>query len=133
VTFDTVDLLSGMGIEYVADWVMDDQPFRIGTSSGEIISIPYTVEMNDVAMMAVGQHVSSEFLARGKLQFDRLYQESAQVTRIMSISVHPYLSGVPHRIGYFEELLDYIRQKEDVLFWTGEQILDWFKEQSDRL
>jgi hypothetical protein len=45
----------------------------------------------------------------------------------MAISVHPYISGVPHRIGYFEQLYEYIRQRPGVLLWTGEQILDWYK------
>ena len=44
----------------------------------------------------------------------------------MSISIHPYLSGVPHRIGYVEELLDTIVKHDGVLFMTGEQILDWY-------
>jgi hypothetical protein len=44
----------------------------------------------------------------------------------MAISLHPYLSGVPHRIGYVEELFEHILRKPDVLFWTGEQILDWY-------
>ena len=128
-TFETIDLLAEEGIEYVADWVLDDQPCRIDTSVGPIVSIPYTVELNDVAMMAVAQHTSDEILRRGVRQFDRLYQESGSITRVMSISIHPYLTGVPHRIGYFEELLDYIQKKDGVLFWTGERILDWYKAQ----
>ena len=48
-TFDTVDLLATEGIEYVADWILDDQPCEIATDSGKLISIPYTIEMNDVA------------------------------------------------------------------------------------
>ena len=44
----------------------------------------------------------------------------------MSISIHPYLTGVPHRIGYLEELLDAIAKHDDVVFMTGEQILDWY-------
>lgn len=125
-TFDTIDLLAEEGVAYVADWVLDDQPCRIDTSAGPIVSIPYTVEMNDVAMMAIAQHNSDEWLKRGVRQFERLYAESSGITRVMSISVHPYLTGVPHRIGYLEELLDAIRQKEGVVFWTGEQILDWY-------
>ena len=82
--------------------------------------------MNDVAMMAVGLHASDEWLKRGLRQFERLYQESASITRIMSISIHPYLSGVPHRIGYVEELLDTVVKHDGVLFMTGEQILDWY-------
>jgi hypothetical protein len=125
-TFDTIDFLAEEGVAYVADWVLDDQPCRIDTTAGPIVSIPYTVEMNDVAMMAVAEHASDEWLKRGLRQFDRLYAESAEITRVMSISVHPYLTGVPHRIGYLEELLDAIRKKDGVVFWTGEQILDWY-------
>jgi peptidoglycan/xylan/chitin deacetylase (PgdA/CDA1 family) len=125
-TLDTVDLLAAEGIEYVADWVLDDQPCRIATDSGSIVSIPYTVEMNDVAMMAVGLHASDEWLKRGLKQFERLYQESESIPRIMSISIHPYLTGVPHRIGYLEELLDSIGKCDDVVFMTGAKILDWY-------
>jgi allantoinase len=50
--------------------------------------------------------------------------EKRSVTRIMSISNHPYLTGVPHRIGYLEELLDAIAQHNDVVFMTGELIPD---------
>jgi hypothetical protein len=77
-------------------------------------------------MMAVSQHASDEWLKRGLRHLDRLHAESAEITRIMSISIHPYLTGVPHRIGYLEELLDSIREREGVAFWTGEQILDWY-------
>jgi len=126
-TFETVDILSEEGIEYVADWVLDDQPCEIATTAGSIISIPYTVEMNDVCMMAVAQHSSQEWRDRGIRQFDRLYQESARSARVMAISLHPFLSGVPHRIGYVEEVYEHIRKKSDVLFWTGEQILDWYR------
>jgi allantoinase len=125
-TFETVDILSQEGIEYVADWVLDDQPCEISTSTGTIISIPYTVEINDVCMMAVAQHSSQEWLARGVRQFDRLFQDSATTARVMAISVHPFLSGVPHRIGYVEELFQHILDRPGVLFWTGEQILDWY-------
>jgi peptidoglycan/xylan/chitin deacetylase (PgdA/CDA1 family) len=127
-TFETVDILSEEGIEYVADWVLDDQPCEIATTAGTIISIPYTVEMNDVSMMAVAQHASQEWLDRGIRQFDRLYQESATSARVMAISVHPFLSGVPHRIGYVEDVFKHMLNKPDVVFWTGAQILDWYRQ-----
>lgn len=125
-TADTADILADEGIRYVADWVMDDLPCQLKTTAGPLVTLPYTVEINDVAMMAVAQHTSAELLERGRRQFDRLYLESATSPRVMSISVHPYLSGVPHRIGYLEELLDYIASHGDVVFWTGEQIYNWY-------
>ena len=126
-TFETIDILAEEGIEYVADWVIDDQPCEIATTTGSVVAMPYTVEINDVPMMSVAQHASSEWLARGIRQFDRMYQESGNSARVMAISMHPYLSGVPHRIGYVEELFQYVQNKPDVVVWTGEQILDWFR------
>ena len=61
-----------------------------------------------------------------RAQFDRLHADGAHTARIMAISVHPYLSGVPHRIGWLENVLDYIRGHADVKWWTGAQILDWY-------
>jgi hypothetical protein len=34
--------------------------------------------------------------------------------------------GAPHRLKYFRKIFENIRQKPDVLFWTGEQILEWY-------
>jgi allantoinase len=126
-TFDTVDWLAEAGIEYVADWVLDDQPVDIRTKHGTVVSVPYTVEMNDIAMMALQNHPSEEWLRRGIDQFDRLYAEGEKTARVMAISVHPYITGAPHRIGYLERLYDYILQRPGVALWTGEQILDWYK------
>ena len=128
-TFETVDLLAAEGIEYVADWVLDDQPCRIETASGPIVSVPYTVEMNDIAMMQIQNHPSHEWLRRGTDTFDRLWREGEKIPRVMAISVHPYITGVPHRISYLEKLYEYILSREGVLMWTGEEILDWFLKQ----
>ncbi|MCD6042175.1 MAG: polysaccharide deacetylase [Burkholderiales bacterium] len=125
-TYDTIDWLAEAGIEYVADWVLDDQPVKIDTAHGPIVSVPYTVEMNDIAMMVLQSHSSEEWLRRGIDHFDRLYAEGEKSARVMAISVHPYISGVPHRIGYLERLYEYIRQRPGVCLWTGEQILDWY-------
>ena len=92
-TFDTIDYLAEAGIEYVADWVLDDQPVYIATAHGPVLSVPYTVEVNDIAMMVVQHHSAEEMLRRGSDHFDRLYEESAVSRRVMAISVHPYVSG----------------------------------------
>jgi peptidoglycan/xylan/chitin deacetylase (PgdA/CDA1 family) len=125
-TYDTIDHLAEAGIEYVADWVLDDQPCLIQTATRPVVSVPYTVEMNDIAMMALQHHPSEEWLRRGIDHFDRLYQEGEKSARVMAISLHPYISGVPHRIGYVEKLYEYILQRPGVMLWTGEQILDWY-------
>ena len=128
-TDDTLDLLAEAGIEYVPDWVLDEQPLPITTRSGEMISIPYTVEINDVVISAVQQQRSDEILRRGCDQFDRLYLDGAKAPRVMAISIHPFLTGVSHRIKYLEALYDYILGHEGVMMWTGAEILDWYRSQ----
>lgn len=125
-TDETLDLLAEAGIDYVADWVLDDQPVTLRAGGRTLVSIPYTVEINDVVISAIQHHRSDEIFLRGRDQFDRLYTESASSARVMAISIHPYLTGVPHWIKYLEALYDYIRGHEGVLFWRGEDILDWY-------
>ena len=48
----------------------------------------------------------------------------------MSIAMHPYLSGSPHRIKYVRETFEHILSKPGVVCWDGEQILDWFSERT---
>ena len=128
-TDETLDLLAEAGIEYVADWVLDEQPLGLRTRAGEIVSVPYTVEINDVVISAVQQQPSDEIFRRGRDQFDRLYLDGAKAPRVMAISIHPYLTGVPHRIKYLEQLYDYILGHEGVVMWTGAEILDWYRSQ----
>ena len=58
---------------------------------------------------------------------DRLYKESETITRIMAISLHPYITGAAHRIRYLEELYRYILERTDVAMWTGAEIADWYR------
>ena len=126
-TDDTLDILSEHGIKYTANWPVDDLPQDLKVKSGKrMITLPYPIEINDVVMTSVQVHKSDEIFTRGKLQFDRLYQESDENVKIMAISVHPYLTGVPHRISFFEQLLDYILNHQDVEIMTGKDIYNWY-------
>ena len=118
-TADTIDHLAEAGIEYVANWVLDDQPVWIDAAPRKVVSVPYSLEINDIAMMVIQNHTASELLVRGRHYFDRLYEESAKTTRVMAIAVHPYLTGTPHRIHYLEELYTHILDKPGVVHWTG--------------
>ena len=126
---ETIDCLSRAGIEYVADWVLDDQPVWIQASPSPVLSVPYTVELNDIPMMLLQNNRGEEMFLRGVDHFERLWSESLTIPRVMAISVHPYVSGTPHRITYFEKLLDYIQKKDGVLIQTGEWISNWYRTQ----
>ena len=129
-TFETPDILAEEGIEYVCDWCNDDQPYAMKVRSGRLVSIPYTLELNDIPIFAVQHHSSPELFQRTRDQFDTLYREGADSARVMAISTHPYITGVPHRIKYFDMALNYVRRFRGVTFMTGSEILDWYNSAS---
>jgi len=131
-TGETLDLLRLNGIEYVADWVIDDLPQEIATPHGTITAIPYSVETNDIVIHALQHLPSDQFLKRCTDQFDRLYLEGESNARIMAISVHPYITGVPHRIKYLEALLDYVIGHDGVALMTASEIGDWYRAEMSR-
>jgi peptidoglycan/xylan/chitin deacetylase (PgdA/CDA1 family) len=125
-TFETPELLVDAGVKYIGDWVYDDEPTVIRTAKGPLVTLPYTVEINDITMMIV-QHHESDYLARRAIdQFDRLYAEGKSRAKIMALAIHPYISGQPHRIKYLEAIYDHVRRFEGVLHWNGAEILDWY-------
>ena len=125
-TWETPDLLAEEGYDYVADWVLDDQPVWLKTRGKPILNLPYTQEINDVAMIAVQKHAALEYRERALDQFEQIYADAADSARVMALVVHPYLMGAPHRVKYLRRVFEVIRKKSDVLFWTGAQIADWY-------
>jgi allantoinase len=105
---------------------LDDQPVMLKTRTGSLVSVPYTVELNDVAMIAIQHHKASEYKDRAIDQFEQLYSDAKDSARIMALVFHPYLMGAPHRLRYFKEALEHIHSRSGVVFWTGDQILDWY-------
>ncbi len=126
-TFETPDYLTEAGLEYVADYPMDDQPFEVKTQHGPLISVPYTVELNDIPMMIVQHHKAPEFYDRCMDSLERLLLEGAGSARVMAIAVHPYISGTSFRIKYFEKVLDAVQAADGVVMWRGADILDWYR------
>src|SRR5258708_2861758 len=126
-TLETPQLLAEAGVQYIGDWVYDDEPTTIRTAKGPLVTLPYTVELNDIPMMIVQHHRADELLRRSVDQFDRLYTEGAMRAKFLSIPIHPYISGLPPPIYYLEAFLEYPSRHPGVAFWTGEEILAWYR------
>jgi len=128
-TFDTLDYLSEAGIEYIGDWVLDDEPVTLKTTHKPMVALPYNFEIHDIVMMALQHHASDIMYTRARDQFEWLYAESAERPKIMAIACHPYLSGVPHRIGHVQRTFAELLAHDGVVAWNGEKILDWYRTQ----
>jgi len=124
-TWHTLDYLAAEGVQYVADWVSDDQPFFMDIGGGKrLVSIPYSYEINDSPFLYTRNGTIDQFVAAIKRQFDTLYAEGAQSGRVMAICLHPYLIGVPHRIAGLDEAIGYIAAHDGVWFATGSEIVN---------
>lgn len=123
-TWNTLEHLADEGVEYIADWVNDDQPYRMDLDGGRrMISLPYSWYVNDKPAYEHDRRTADEFREMICRQFDVLYSEGVTSGRVMAIALHPYLSGLPFRIGALDAALDHICRHDDVWLATGSEIV----------
>ena len=125
-TLETPEHIAAAGVKYIGDWVYDDEPTEINTAKGPLVTLPYSVETNDIPMMLVQHHEAAYWTQKCLDSFERYYEEGSDRAKIMAVAIHPYISGQPFRINYLEAFYKKIKNKKGVLHWNGEQILDWY-------
>jgi peptidoglycan/xylan/chitin deacetylase (PgdA/CDA1 family) len=104
----TLDLIAEYGLSYTCDLYHDDQPGEVAVQSGRLISMPYSLEVNDHYGFFVYNMSPREYADALIRQFERLAAEGEQGGTAMCIPLHSYLIGQSHRIGAFEEVLRHI-------------------------
>lgn len=126
-TVRTPDLLAEAGIDYVGNWVNDDQPYPMKVKSGKLTSIPYSAEINDIPALLDQKQSAEDFGRMIEDQFDVLYEDGGTTGRVMSICLHPFLIGQPYRSKYFDKALAHIRSRREVWIATGSEIIDAYR------
>ena len=130
-SFATPDLVAAAGCDYLCDWVNDDMPYAFNTASGPITAMPHPCDIDDYQILINNHHTEDDFRDALCDQFDVLYRESAtQGGRVMAISLHPWITGQPYRIGALEQALDHILSRRGVWPATGAQIVDAWRAQA---
>jgi len=119
-TFETPKILKDLGLSYVLDWCTDDQPFPLNVPG--MISVPYAIELNDIALFIAKSFSGEEFYRAVVNQFDQLYEDSAQSGRVMALALHPFVIGQPFRHKYLAKALEYIASHEDVSLTTSDEV-----------
>ena len=114
----TLDLLKQEGFRYVLDWPADDQPFWMRTSAGPILSVPYSVEINDSPAMVFRQQSHLDFEQMIIDQFDELLDQSAKYPLVCSIVLHPFVIGQPYRLRAFRRAMRHVLTQRDRLWIT---------------
>ena len=125
-TANTPALLAELGLTYVCDWCNDDEPYPLAIDGGPMLSLPYSIEANDVTLLAQRGYTGPQYLEVLVDQFDALYEEGRNGGKVMAIPLHPFLVGLPFRMRYLQAALEHIAGHEHVWLATSDEIAEWY-------
>lgn len=125
----TLDLIAEYDFWYTCDLFQDDQPQPLKTKSGRLISMPYSLEVNDVITYSVQGMSAARYADILKRHFDQLLAEGEESGTVMCIPLHAYLVSQAHRIRPFEDALKHIcSHTGDVWYATAAEIAHYYRD-----
>jgi peptidoglycan/xylan/chitin deacetylase (PgdA/CDA1 family) len=118
------------GFEYDSDCYNDDLPYWTTILGRPHLVVPYSLVVND-ARYIVGTGFASpdDFYLTAKASLDRLRADGDDLGRMMSIGVHPRITGNPARSDGLARFIEYAQQFSDVAFMRRIDIARDFAEQ----
>jgi hypothetical protein len=123
---DTPEVLLENGVTFLHDWLVDDEPVWMRTAAGPMVSLPYTVELNDVPVFLITNQGSTALLDRIRATMAFYARTGFDRTRVMTIALHPHVVGVAHRMEPLWTALEELAAHPEVTFATSSQLGDWF-------
>jgi peptidoglycan/xylan/chitin deacetylase (PgdA/CDA1 family) len=114
----TLDLLKEAGYRYVMDWPADDQPFWMRTRAGPILSVPYSIEINDSPALVFRQHTGVDFERMMIDQFDEMLEQSRRRPLVYTAVLHPFVIGQPFRLRALRRAMAHILARRDEVWLT---------------
>jgi peptidoglycan/xylan/chitin deacetylase (PgdA/CDA1 family) len=117
-THASPDLLREAGFRYMMDWPLDDQPVWFRTRHGPILSIPYAHDLND-SFECVSRRTPSQLYCENLIDhFDEMLDESARRPLVMSVVLHSFILGQPHRLRRFRRVVEHITKQRSRIWLT---------------
>lgn len=105
------------GFVYDADAYNDELPYWTRVAGRDHLVVPYTMDANDAKFAPPASFATGEdFFQYLKETFDQLYAEGATSPRIMSVGLHPRMSGRPARALGLARFLDHALAHDRVWF-----------------
>ena len=118
-------LLAEHGVDYVCDWVNDELPYPMSSGGRTITALPVNHEISDRQIFVTCQHYQDAFVAQLRDQVKLLSKEADTYGgRMMTLTLTPYITGLPYRIRCLKEALSFIMDQEGVWSATGSEIID---------
>src|ERR1700720_1667083 len=124
-TPNTLGILQELGFIYHIDDISRDEPFTVAVNDKPFAVVPYTIRNNDIVRFDSPATTNAAYLQDLKDEFDVLYAEAASRRRMMSISTHDRISGIPGRVKLVEEFVKYAQKHKGVVFMRKDEIARW--------
>ncbi|MEZ2126630.1 MULTISPECIES: polysaccharide deacetylase family protein [unclassified Sinorhizobium] len=123
----TLDLLKEAGYSYTLDWAADDQPFWMHTRSGPLLSVPYSIELNDSPTLVFRQESAMAFERMMIDQFDEMLLQSRKWPLVYTLVLHPFIIGQPFRLRALRRAFAHIAShRSDIWLATPGQVASHF-------
>ncbi len=125
----TPDLLREAGYSYILDWPMDDQPVWMKTRGGQILSLPYPHEVNDIPMIMLHDGGAAAFADMIIDNFDEMLEQSRRQPLVYGVSLHAFIVGQPFRLRHLRRALQHVAaRREEIWIATAGEIAAHFAE-----
>jgi allantoinase len=126
-SMNTLDLLAERGVEYVCDWDNDEMPYALSTANGPMHAMPLGHELDDQTIQVHYQQSEVSFAEQVEDAMSVVHRASSTDDgRILSLTIHPWVSGQPHRMKALRSALSSLTKHEGVWTAPGSSILGAF-------
>jgi len=125
----TRELLVEAGVRYDSDSYADDLPYWELVRGHPHLVIPYTFDVNDAKYFLTPGWMSGEdFLAYLQNTVRCLYREGEYLPKMMTVALHPRISGRPGRAEVIARFLDFLKDFPQLWITTRAQIArHWYE------
>lgn len=118
------------GFLYDSECYNDDLPYWTRVGDVDHLIVPYSLVVNDARfVLAQGYGSPEHFFEYAKATLDRLRHDGDEISRMMSIGLHPRFSGQPARSDALARFIDYAQGHSDVWFARRVDIAKAFRDQ----
>lgn len=124
-TPNTLGILQDLSFIYHIDDISRDEPFTVTVKGKPFAVVPYTIRNNDIVRFDSPATTNAAYQQDLKDDFDVLYAEAGSRRRMMSISTHDRISGIPGRLKLIEEFIKYAQKQKGVVFMRKDEIARW--------
>jgi peptidoglycan/xylan/chitin deacetylase (PgdA/CDA1 family) len=118
------------GFFYDSDCYSDDLPYWTTILGRTHLVVPYSLVVNDARyIVGTGYGSPEQFFETAKACLDRLHDDGDDLGRMMSIGLHPRISGNPARSDALARFIAYAQTFPDVAFMRRIDIARSFADQ----